>query len=196
MKSYNYAVAWILVFLLAAHLAVVDSYAWYLDSISQLAAQAYSRAWIMRTGFIGFGLLVQVAGTSRMRSAGSKWYREIPIVLYGLCILLSGIFSAEPFLEGVPYSTPEARLHGIFATAAGIALVAATLVYALTDEPASRQRVHWSALLAITGISLLFGSLPAVAGATQRLLWAAGFAWLLYLGTGRPGFYSEGKTAG
>jgi len=182
MKSYAYAVAWILVFLLAAQLAAVDGYTWYLNSISQLAAQAYSRAWIMRAGFIGFGILVQVAGINRMRASGPWWYREIPIMLYGLAILLSGIFSAEPFLEGVSYSAAEAHLHGIFATVAGITLVAATLVYALTDEPVSRRRVHWIALLAISGISLLFGSLTAVAGATQRVLWAVGFAWLLYLG--------------
>ncbi len=56
-------------------------------------------------------------------------------MLYGLSILLAGIFSTEPFIEGVPYSLQEARLHSIFATSAGVMLTLATLLYALTDAP-------------------------------------------------------------
>lgn len=41
--------------LLAAHLAAPESYSWQTDTISELAAQDYDKAWIMRTGFIGFG---------------------------------------------------------------------------------------------------------------------------------------------
>ncbi len=44
--------------------------------------------------------------------------------------------------------------------------------------------MHWIALALITGISLLFGTLPAIGGILQRVLWIVGFAWLLYLGTG------------
>ena len=55
---------------------------------------------------------------------------------------------------------------------------------ALTDAPGSRRLVHWIALALITLISFLFGSLPAIGGMLQRLLWVVGFAWLVYLGTG------------
>jgi len=184
MKNYNIAVAYILILLIAAHVAAPEAYHWQQHTISQLAAQAYANAWIMRLGFIGFGALVQVAGVTRIRLRPRLWYREVPILLYGLAILLSGIFSTEPFIEGVPYSLQEARLHSIFATAAGVMLTLATLLYALTDAPASRRVVHWVALVLITVVSFLFGTNPAIGGILQRLLWVVCFAWLVYLGTG------------
>ena len=125
MKSYRFAIAFILTFIIVAHLVVGEQYIWYQHSISQLAGQAYSNAWIMRVGFIGFGVLVQIAGSGQMRVTGRYWYREVPIMLYGLSILALGIFSASPFFV-----------------------------------------------------------LPIASGAVQRLLWIAGFSWLIYLGSG------------
>ena len=180
----NFSVAYLVIFLVLAHLAAPEAYRWQQHTISQLGAQAYANAWIMRLGFIGFGALVQIAGVTRMRLRPRVWYREVPIMLYGLAILLSGIFSTEPFMEGVPYSLQEARLHSVFATTAGVALTIATLLYALTDAPVSRRLVHWLALALITTISFLFGANPATGGLLQRLLWVVGFAWLLYLGRG------------
>jgi hypothetical protein len=105
-------------------------------------------------------------------------------MLYGLALLLAGIFSTEPFVEGVTFSAGEAQLHSTFATAAGVMLTLATLLYALTDAPAGRRIVHWIALALITLISLMFGAMPAIGGVLQRVLWVVGFAWLVYLGTG------------
>jgi hypothetical protein len=87
-------------------------------------------------------------------------------------------------VEGVLFSAGEAQLHSIFATAAGVMLTLATLLYALTDAPPSRRIVHWIALALITVISVMFGAIPAIGGVLQRLLWVVGFAWLVYLGTG------------
>ncbi len=187
MKTYNIAVAYIVIFLVLAHLAAPETYRWQQHTISQLAAQAYANAWIMRLGFIGFGVLVQITGVTRIRLRPRLWYREVPIMLYGLAILLAGIFLTEPFVEGVPFSAGEARLHSLFATSAGVMITLATLLYALTDMPPSRRSVHWIALALITLVSLLFGAMPAIGGVLQRLLWVIGFAWLVYLGTAGTG---------
>ncbi len=157
-----------------------------MNSISQLAAQNYAQAWLVRAGFISFGILVQLAGIGRIRADRSRWYREVPIMLYGLAILLSGIFSTNTFIRGVPFSETEAGLHTVFATAAGIALSAAMLLFALTDTPASSRLIHAVALVLIMLLSFLFGALPEAAGAIQRLLWVVGFAWLIYLGSAAP----------
>ena len=180
MKSYVYAVAYIILFLLIAHLIVGEPYLWYRNSISQLAAQAYQYAWIMRLGFIGFGVIVQIVGIVRMMSARPYSYREVPIMLYGLAILLSGIFSTSPFIKGITYSEQEARIHSFFATSAGVALTVGVLLYALTDT--ARRAGHLIALVLITGVSFLLGAVPTIGGVTQRLLWLVGFAWLVYLG--------------
>ena len=93
MKTYNIAVAYIIILLVAAHLAAPEAYHWQQHTISQLGAQAYANAWIMRLGFIGFGALVQVAGVTRIRlRTASVGTGSSPIMLYGLAILLAGIF--------------------------------------------------------------------------------------------------------
>jgi hypothetical membrane protein len=185
MKSYRFPVAFIIISILIAHTVVGESYLWYQNSISQLAGQAYQNAWIMRAGFIGFGVLVTVAGIDRIRAAGRYWYRDLAIMIYGLCILGSGIFSTTPFIEGISYSEQEAQLHTLFATAAGFALSVGILFYMLTDAQDRRRVVHATALVLTIVISLLLGTLPRIMGAIQRLLWIVGFTWLVYLGA-RP----------
>lgn len=186
MKSYRLAIAYIFIFILFAHIVVGDQYIWYRHSISQLAGQGYAQAWIMRAGFIGFGVLVQIAGIGRIRAAGQHWYRELPIMAYGLCILASGIFSAAPFIEGVSYSEQEAELHTLFATAGGWALTAGIFLHMLTDAQNSRKAVHTVALVLTMGVAFAFFALPTVSGALQYLLWVVGFSWLAYLGSGIP----------
>lgn len=183
MKSYAPAVAFIAFALIMAHLLVGEPYVWSRHSISQLAAQGYANAWMMRMGFIGFGCLVLIAGIGRIRDARRYWHRETAIMLYGLAILFTGVFSTVPFVEGVAYSLQEARLHSFLATAAGAALSIGILLFAVSDEPKPRRLVHGIGLLLVIGLSFLFGVLPTISGVIQRLLWAAGFAWLIYLGS-------------
>jgi len=181
MRSYAYAVVYILIAIILAHLVAPVAYVWSTNSISQLAGQGYPLAWIMRAGFIGFGVLVQIIGIRRMRTSDARWFREIPIMLYGLSILLSGLYSTSPFIEGLAYSEAEARLHALLATAAGLALSAAMLLFALTDPPSSRKALHTAALVLTMLLSFLFGALPEAAGLIQRALWLVGFSWLIFL---------------
>ncbi|MBE0670369.1 MAG: DUF998 domain-containing protein [Anaerolineales bacterium] len=182
MRNYVYAVIYILIALTVSHFLADDSYRWQVNSISQLGAQSYGKAWIIRLGFVGFGIIMLLTGISRIKMDITYWFREIPILIYGFAILLSGIFSAEPFVEGVSYSTQEAQLHGLFATVAGFALTLAILMFTFTDIPNSRRIGHFIALVLVTVFSLLFGVFSNFAGIMQRLLWFAGFAWLLYIG--------------
>jgi hypothetical membrane protein len=52
MKPYNIEATYLVIFLI---LAAPQAYNWQQHSISQLGAQGYADAWIMRLGFIGFG---------------------------------------------------------------------------------------------------------------------------------------------
>jgi len=103
-------------------------------------------------------------------------------MLYGLAILMSGIFSTNPFIDGAPYSEAEAQLHTVFATAAGVALSVGILLVALIETTKSRRVMHWIALVLTVLLSMLLGNFPMVMGAFQRALWVVGFSWLVYLG--------------
>jgi len=183
VKFYTIAVVWILAAIIIAHLLVPAPYTWTQNTISALAAQGYEQAWIMCLGFIGFGALISIGATRRAVANPRRNWPEIGILLYGLAVLLTGVFSTAPFQPGVDYSQSEARLHSILATSAGITISLAMLLCGLLEQRRAPRIVHLSALALTLLLSSLFGAFPAVAGITQRSLYIVGFGWLVYLDT-------------
>jgi hypothetical membrane protein len=181
LRYYTLAVAWILVVILIAHLLVPPPYQWTQNTISELAAQGYSLAWIMRLGFTGFGALASLGAIHRLAANPRHNWPEVGILLYALAILLSGVFSTTPFQAGVDYSETEAGLHSIMATSAGIAISLAMLLCGLLEQRRTPRIVHLSALTLTLLLSSLFGAFPAKAGIIQRGLYIVGFGWLVYL---------------
>jgi len=191
MRYNTVAVAFMVVVLIVAHVAAIAPYSWRDNTISELGSQGYERAWIMRVGFLGFGALVIVGAVQRTRARRSLWYREVPLVFYGLGILLSGIFSTKPFMPGLEYSAGEAGLHSLMATLAGVGISLSVLLYMFSDNSLRRKMVHLAALVLIVALSALFGMSTTGAGVVQRCLYLMGFAWLIFIerqpGTGKPG---------
>lgn len=181
MRYNTIAVLFIVFVILVAHVVVVAPYSWRDNTISELGSQGYERAWIMRSGFIGFGTLVVIGAVQRARARRSFWYREVPLIVYGLGISLSGIFSIQPFVPGVAYSQFESRLHSTMATLAGVGISVGILLYMFSNIPLRRKIVHLVALVLIVALSALFGMSTTGAGLVQRLLYLVGFAWLIYI---------------
>ena len=181
MKYNLIAVIYIVVIILIAHIVVSPSYVWSENTISQLGAQSYQYSWIMRAGFIGFGSLVILGAVQRIKKTRSLWYRDLPLAIYGLGILLSGFFSAEPFIPGVAFSQPEADVHSAAAMTAGIGITIAILLYGFTDKLVIKKFIHGTAFVLVVALSALFGILSTGGGIVQRLLYIVGFAWLIYI---------------
>ncbi len=181
IKPYLAAVILFILVIVAAHLAAPPAYDWRQHTMSHLGGQGYDRGWIMRFGLIAFGGLVVPAAAWNIRRAPRKAWPHAFIGLYGLSILLSGIYSTAPFESGVPFSGREAALHSIFATAAGVGLSAAMFFFTLAEPTPRRRALHFSALALTTLLSAAFGLFPAVGGVLQRLLWLVGFSWLALL---------------
>jgi hypothetical membrane protein len=178
------AVVFIAVLIVVAHLVAPASYSWRDNTISQLAAQGYARAWIMRLGFVGFGILIVLGALDRARTNRRSWFhqaRELALVLYGLGLLLAGSFSAEPFLPGVAFSESQAQLHSIAATLAGLGISLGMLLYLVRPGPLRNKIPDLVALTLTLAFSALFGMATSGAGIWQRCLWAVGFVWLVYI---------------
>ena len=170
----------IVLVILIAHIYVPEPYNWMHNTISELASQGYRNKWIMQLGFIGFGILLSVGAITNFRQEGKYRLRHLPLVIYALGILMAGIFCTRPFVDGIPYSEVEARLHSIFASIAGFALSAAMLMYFLTDH--SRRRIlHAISLLLVLSLSISFGLASSYAGIVQRILYLVGFIWLVFI---------------
>lgn len=180
MKFNALSVLFIVIVILIAHILAPEVYDWKRNTISELASQGYRHKWIMQIGFIGFGFLLSIGAITNFRQGRKYRFRHLPLIIYALGILMAGIFCTRPFVDGVPYSEVEARLHSSFASIAGFALSAAMLLYFLTDQ--SRRRIlHAISLVLVLGLSIAFGLASSYAGIVQRILYLVGFSWLIFI---------------
>jgi len=181
MRYNTIAVAYIVVVILIAHAVSPGSYLWRSNTISELAAQGYERAWLMRIGFTGFGLCVVVGALRRYRDWPSLVYRDAFLLLYGLGMILAGVFSAPSWVDAVAYAPREAALHSLMATVAGVSISLAVFLSWIRDPESSRRPGHALALVLIVLLSGVFGMGSREAGLIQRLLYLVGFAWLVFI---------------
>jgi hypothetical membrane protein len=184
MKPIPISVIFFIVVIIIAHFTPPPGYVWTHNTISELASQGHVNNWIMQAGFIGFGLLLTGGLTRKTITLGRVHYPDLPIMAYGLSILVTGIYCAAPFDSSLSYSLKEAGIHSLFATVAGFALVAGVLWYMFASP--DKRAFHLLFLVLITGISILFGlsesgTITIGKGIIQRALYLTSFTWLVFL---------------
>ncbi|MBS1635814.1 MAG: DUF998 domain-containing protein [Bacteroidetes bacterium] len=162
-------------FIIVAHIFSSPEYSFVKNTINDLGAQGYSKKLIMQTGFLLFGITL----SSGILLNGMSLKNAL-ILIYGLCVALTGIFCTKPFLylETTHYSKLHSNLHSAFAQIAGIAFsIGILLQWYLEKIP----DVKWKHLLFFTLIiscSLAFGLIKNYQGVVQRLLYLISFWWL------------------
>lgn len=164
--------------LLVAHLAAPEAYSAQAHTISHLGAQGYDRAWIMNAGFVGFGGMLTASSLAHSLRTRKDWTTTVPLAVYGLGILTSGLFSTDPFTDATAYSAGEAMVHSIGAQAAGVGLSVCAVSLLVTDPNPRRKTVHGLALLFIGATSAMVGLSADHVGTWQRILWVGSLAWL------------------
>lgn len=116
-SNYNIiSTALFVLFIVVAHIFSTNNYDWTKNTISDLGAQGYERKLIMQTGFLVFGLTLVIG----IFLKGLSW-RTSTILVYGLCVALTGVFCTKPFVNLDTYSTTQSTLHSLFAQIAGVA---------------------------------------------------------------------------
>ncbi|MFA6392196.1 MAG: DUF998 domain-containing protein [Patescibacteria group bacterium] len=166
-----------------AHIFSTSGYNWQNHSLSQLAAQNYSLAWIMQMGFFSFGILFTAGALLMIKNSRKVRVTDILIVFYGISVLLCGIFSSRPFAEGIPYSEIESGLHFAFAVSTGMFLNLSVFSSILTSKSINERLFHGAFLMTIFASSLFVilirdGYLDASMGLLQRIIFFTGVIWL------------------
>jgi hypothetical membrane protein len=164
--------------MVAAHIAAPKTYSFKKNTISDLAAQNYENAWLMRAGFIGFGSLVTTAALLDALDNKKPLICTVPIMAYGLSMMASGFFSTAPFNSGIHYSEREATIHSIFANLAGISLTTAIIGHAIAEHDPKIRLAHISGMAFVMINSTLFKIDPERQGLYQRILWTGSLIWL------------------
>lgn len=178
------AVVFFVAVITVAHLFAPSAYSFTQNTVSDLGAQGYSLAWIMRSGLMGFGLLISAAmAVSLVKQTGSP-LPDALLLVYGLGIFFAGVFSTLPFEPGISYSARESSLHSFFATAAGIAISFSMVSHVFMEKGSRHVLFHALAALFVIGLSALFGLAEGGAvsvgkGLVQKVMYAGGLTWIV-----------------
>lgn len=161
-------------FILVGHIFSTDNYDWTKNTISDLGAQGYDRKLIMQIGFLAFGLTLSFG----LFLNGLTW-RTTPILIYGLCIALTGIFCTKPFISLDTYSTIQSTLHSTLAQIAGVTFSMGILAQIFFATDNNLKFIHLTFFILVVGLSVTFGLLQNYQGIVQRLLYLTSFVWLI-----------------
>lgn len=128
--------------------------------------------WIHILNFLVTGALVIAAGVGIRRATGSKW-AGLLLGLYGLGLLASGLFVADP-QNGFPVGTPagipaHVTAHGLLHILSGavgfVGFIAACFV--LARHFSRKGQKGWAIFSRVTGIFFL-GAFFGIAGSAQQ----------------------------
>ena len=162
------------VFIIVAHIFSTNYYDWTKNTISELGAQGYERKLIMQIGFFAFGLTMCLGIFLNGLSI-----RTLPILIYGLCVALTGIFCTKPFFDINTYSTTQSTLHSTCAQIAGLTFSIGILAQIFYTTDKNLKYIHIAFFILVIGLSALFGLLKNYQGIAQRLLYLTSFIWLV-----------------
>jgi len=160
--------------IIIAHIFSTNNYNWTKNTISDLGAQGYGRKSIMQFGFIAFGLSLSVGIL-----INGITLRTAPILIYGICVGLTGVFCTKPFFDVDNYSSAEATMHSALAQIAGAAFTLGILLQLFYTVNKSEKWAHGVFFILILGLSVSFGLIKNYQGIVQRLLYLASFIWLI-----------------
>lgn len=173
----NYNIISTTVFVLAiavAHIFSSNNYEWTKNTISDLGSQGYDKKIIMQFGFLAFGLTLSTG----ILLNGLTW-RTTPILIYGLCVGLTGIFCTKPFFNLETYSDSQATIHSALAQIAGATFTLGILFQLFYSADKSEKWIHFAFIILVVGLSALFGIVKNHQGTAQRLLYLTSFIWLI-----------------
>jgi hypothetical membrane protein len=179
ITKYNWtSVGLFVLFIIVAHFFTTDPYDWRANTISELASQKYQYRWIMKIGFILFGGILAIGITNKLINGNGKLVTELPILIYGLAILISGLYSTKPIVDGIEYAELESKIHSYAAQIAGMAFSIGLLIYGFTETNSNLRIIHFVTFAIVVGFSALFGIMDSNVGIIQRVMYSGSFVWL------------------
>jgi hypothetical protein len=171
----------------SAAVSVASHYDRIGGAISDLAAQGYANAAIMRVGLVLFGCLVALfaAGLGRVLPGGRG--AETSLTAFAGFTVLSALFRDDAGAAGAPRNV-EGYLHNACGLLAGAMLLASIILV----TTAAARHAEWAVIVLpgqlCTAIMALAGAYvvwhPAhIGGLAERTYYLAALAWLLFVAT-------------
>jgi Protein of unknown function (DUF998) len=150
-------------------------FSWLRHSTSEQAGQHLPGAWIMRAGFVAYGL-----GT--LSAALSDWPPRSMVrgalAVFGLGLLGTAIWSNAPILPNLPADRHEDRLHSMASGVVGAAFAVACATRLFAPGGSRYDFLAWAGLVVSVSFPPAMDELPEIRGALQRAMFAVSFIFV------------------
>ncbi len=156
----------------------VDAYSIVKNTTSHLGAQNAPNAWMMNVTFIIVGISCVLEAWLHL---GKFWLHKILLSVFGLGLVLTGIFRHAPIVEGVIFDATADKLHSLFATVVGFSFTFFAISTAFIEKAVKHRAIDISVGVIATILSMFMGTLPAYSGIWQRAIFIISFAWLVLM---------------
>ncbi len=153
-----------------------ETYSIFRNTTSQLGAQHTPNAWIMNVTFVGLGIGSVVAGWSFYRTF---WMHRITLLIFGISLLLAGIFHHAPVDPDIPFDQQADELHSLFASITGFSFTLLSIATGFILKETSAKVIAIGVGILATLLSLLMFNVPEYMGIWQRMIFVFCFGWML-----------------
>jgi hypothetical membrane protein len=162
----------------------VDNYSHITNLISELGAQQTKNNFIMIIGFLILGLGILLDSYKKMS------YPVIPFALFGIFMVMAGIFPHKPIDTSISYNHTFHSLHSLSATLAGISISIGFIWQGFLSLTGVRKILCFYLATACFVFPMLMLAATEYQGILQRLMYLQVFAWLWIM---FPGNIISGK---
>lgn len=156
----------------------VESYSILANTTSHLGAQESPNGWIMNLTFILLGISTIYAG---WESLNHNWFQKAILLIFGIALILTGIFKHAPIEGGLSYNIREDYWHALFSSVTGFTFTvfAASMAFVLKKKYDKALAV----LMAVSGVVLpiLMFTDPEWMGIWQRIIFISSFGWMIHV---------------
>lgn len=173
-----------LVTILVGPLFSPPEFSWIHHSTSEQAGQQLAGAWIMRAGFVGYGL-----GT--LLAALVDWHTRpvvrAALIVFGLGLVGTATWSNASILPDVLSDAHEDWLHSVASGIVGTAFAAACAARLFAPGGSKRDVLPWLGLVISVAIPLAMGMWPDFRGLSQRTMFGFSFVFVAreFMASGR-----------
>lgn len=147
-------------------------FSWLRHSTSEQAGQQLAGAWIMRAGFVGYGLGTLFAALIDWRT---RPLVRAALAVFGLGLVGTAVWSNASILPGAPSNMFEDQLHSIASGIVGTAFAAACAARLFLPSGSRRDTLAWIGLSVSVVVPLAMIALPEYRGLLQRAMFGVSF---------------------
>ena len=150
-------------------------FSWIQHSTSEQAGQQLAGAWIMRAGFVGYGLGTLLAAVADW---STRPFVRAALLLFGLGLVGTAIWSNASILPGVTSDMHEDWLHSVVSGIVGTAFAVACASRLFGPGGSRRDSLAWIGLLISVVIPLAMVAWPEIRGLLQRTMFGISFVFV------------------